>query len=63
METYDGTFFKPRIVEGGLAITGVAQDGDRTLLDSAIKPELDGAIKIVREKILVLVLLSGANYQ
>ena len=51
------------MIKSKLAIVAVTQDDDKTLSESTNKQELDAAIKITREKILVLMLLSGANYQ
>ena len=51
------------MVESGLSIAGAAQDSEKTLTESAIKQEIDVAIKIAWEKIIVLLLFNGTNYQ
>ena len=63
VETYGGLFFEPCLIKSKLAIVAVNQDDDKTLSESTNKQDLDAAIKIAREKILVLMLLNGANYQ
>ena len=63
VETCNGIFVDPCVMESELAIAGVAQGGEKILEESAGKQELDGPIKIVQENIFTLVLLNGANYQ
>ena len=62
IETYGGTFSKSGVIETELTDAGVAKDGNKSMIESANKPSLDGATKIAREKILALMLLNGANY-
>ena len=63
IETNGETFIDSYVIASKLAIAGVAQDGKKTLTESADKQEIDAAIKIAREKIFALMLLNGANYQ
>ena len=63
VETYGGTFANPGVIKKELANAGmtVQQDSsgnDCPLVASSIKPELNAATKIAREKTLALMLLN-----
>ena len=68
VDTYDGTFTNPGVIEQELADAGVSvqQDASRNdcpLIKSAIKLELDSVTKIAREETLALMILNGSNFK
>ena len=56
MEMYGGVLIKLYVMESDIATMGMTWKGNKTLIDSVGKPDIDAAIKIVWEKILALML-------
>ena len=68
IETYSRIFFELGVIKKELTDASITlkqdSNGDNmTMVESANKPALDAAIKIVREKSLPLMLLNGPNYK
>ena len=63
VESYGGKFVKPSVIKSERTNAGANKEDSKTLLNSADMIQINGAIKIALEKILLLLLLHRVNYQ